>query len=44
MPGWERSPEERNGYPLQYSFLESSWTEEAGELQFMGSKESDMTE
>ena len=23
-PGWERSPEEGNGYPLQYSCLENS--------------------
>jgi len=24
IPGWERSPGERNGYPLQYSCLENS--------------------
>ena len=24
IPGWERSPEEGNGYPLQYSCLENS--------------------
>ena len=24
IPGWERSPEERKGYPLQYSGLENS--------------------
>ena len=23
IPGWERSPEEGNGYPLQYSCLET---------------------
>ena len=30
-----RSPGEGNGYPLQYSYLESS-TEEPGRLQSMG--------
>ena len=48
VPGWERSPEdspeEGNGYPLQYSFLESSWTEEPGEYSPWGCKESDTTE
>ena len=34
IPGLGRSPEEENGYPLQYSGLENSW----------GHKESDMTE
>ena len=24
IPGWERSPGEGNGYPLQYSYLENS--------------------
>ena len=33
--GWEDSPEEGNGYPLQYSGLEKS-TEEPGRLQCMG--------
>ena len=27
--GWEDSPREGNGYPLQYSGLENSWTEES---------------
>ena len=35
--GWERSPEGGNGSPLQYSCLESPWTEEPGGLQSMGS-------
>ena len=36
IPGLERSLEEENSYPLQYSCLENSWTEEAGGLQTMG--------
>ena len=28
IPGWGRSPGEGNGYPLQHSCLENSWTEE----------------
>ena len=24
IPGWERSPGEGNGYPVQYSYLENS--------------------
>ena len=24
IPGWGRSPGEKNGYPLQYSYLENS--------------------
>ena len=35
-PGLERSPGEENSYPLQYSCLEISWTEEPGVLQSMG--------
>ena len=36
IPGSQRSPGEGNGYPLQYSCLENSWTEEPGTLQSMG--------
>ena len=43
IPGWGRSPRERNGYPLQYSCLGSPMVEEPGELQSMQSQ-SDMTE
>ena len=32
-PGLGRSPEERNGHPLQYSRLENSLKEEPGKLQ-----------
>ena len=35
-PGLGRSPGEGHGNPLQYSCLESSWTEKAGRLQSMG--------
>ena len=34
-PRLGRSPEEENCYPLQYSGLENSWTEEPGRLQSM---------
>ena len=37
-PGSGRSPGEGNGNPFQYSCLESSWTEEPGWLQSMGSQ------
>ena len=37
VPGLGRSPGERNGYPLQYSGLENSYSP-------WGYKESDMTE
>ena len=30
IPGSRRSSGRGNGYPLQYSFLENSWTEEPG--------------
>ena len=43
-PGSGRSPGERNGNPLQYSYMENSWTEEPGGLQSMGSQESDIIE
>ena len=36
IPGWGRSPGEGNGYPVQYSCLENSWTEEPGRLQSIG--------
>ena len=39
IPGSQRSPGEGNSYPLQYSCLENSWTEETGRL-----KKSDTTE
>ena len=42
IPGSGRSPEEGNGNPLQYSFLENPM--DRGSWQSMGCKESDMTE
>ena len=36
IPGSGRSPGEGNGYPVQYSCLENSWTEEPGRLQSIG--------
>ena len=36
IPGSGRSPGEVNGYPLQYSCLDNSWTQEPGRLQSMG--------
>ena len=33
IPELGRFPGEGNGYPLQYSGLENSWTEEPGGLQ-----------
>ena len=44
IPGSERSPEEGNANPLQYSCLEISWTEDPGGLQSPGCKESDTKE
>ena len=38
IPGLERSPGEGNDYPLQYSCLENSRTEEPGRLQSMESQ------
>ena len=38
IPGLERSPGEGSGYPLQYSCLGNSWTEEPGELESLGSQ------
>ena len=35
--GWEDSPGEANGNPLQYPSWRISWTEEPGRLQSMGS-------
>jgi len=43
IPETGRSPGEGNGNPLGYSCLECAWTEEPGGLQFIGSKESDVT-
>ena len=40
----ERSPEERNGYPLQQSCLDNSVDREAWWASPWGPKESDMTE
>ena len=40
IPGSGRSPGGENGNPLQYSCLESPWTEEPGGLQSMGSHKS----
>ena len=36
IPGLGRSPEKRNGNPLQYSSLKNPWTEDTGRLQSMG--------
>ena len=36
IPGSGRSPGEGNRYLLQYSYLKTPWTEEAGRLQAMG--------
>ena len=43
IPRLGRSPGEGNGNPLQYSCLETPWTEEPGGLPSMGSQEPDMT-
>ena len=42
--GWEDSPGEGNGNPLQYSSWRISWMEEPGGLQSTGRKELDTTE
>ena len=44
IPRLGRSPGEGNGNPLQYSCLETPWTEEPGGLPSMGSQEPDTTE
>ena len=41
IPGSGRSPEEENGYPLQYYPWRIPWTEEPGGPQAMGHEESD---
>ena len=41
--GSGRYPGEGNGNPLRYSCPERAWTEAPGGLQFIGSKESDVT-
>ena len=38
IPGLGRSPEERNGNPLQYCSWKIPWTEEPGGLQSIGSQ------
>ena len=38
IPGWGRCPGEENGYPLQYSYLETSMDRGQGRLQSMGSQ------
>ena len=42
--GWEDSPGEGNGNPLQYSSWRISWMEEPGGLQSTGRKELDTIE
>ena len=44
IPGSENSPGEENGYHSSILAWRIPWTEEAGGLQSMGCKESDMTE
>ena len=45
VPGWGRSPRERNGNPLQYSGLENPHGQRRQEgLQSMGSQSVDTTE
>ena len=43
IPEWERSPGERNGYPLQYSCMENSMASLVGYSPW-GFKELDTTE
>ena len=38
IPGSGRSPGRGDGNPLQYSCWRIPWTEEPGELQFIGSQ------
>ena len=44
IPGSGISPKGGHGNTSQYSWLGIPWTEEPGQPQFMGRKESDMTE
>ena len=44
IPGLGRSPGEENGYPSSILTWRIPWTEEPSGLQFMGRKESDMSE
>ena len=44
ISGLERSPGERNGNPLQYSFLENPINRGAWQATVLSHEESDMTE
>ena len=44
IPGWGRSPEERNGYLLQYSCLENPTDRGAWQVMVRRVTESDTTE
>ena len=44
IPGWGRAPRERNGYPLQYSYLENSMDREAWGIVVHGVAEWEKTE
>ena len=44
IPRSGRPPEEENGYPIQYSCLENSMTEEPNRLQSIGSQRVNTTE
>ena len=44
IPGLGRSPEEGNGYPLQYSCLENSMNRRVWQATVYGVQETDMTE
>ena len=44
ISGLERSPRERNGIPLQYSFLENPMNKGTWKAMVLSHKESDMTE
>ena len=44
ITGWGRSPDEGHGNRLEYSWLENPMDRGAWGLQFIGCKQSDMTE
>ena len=44
IPGLEKSPRERNGYPLQYSYLVSSVDRGAWQAEVHGVAKSETTE